>query len=79
MVSDVSYQSPEVTNYARGMDGVYRAGGLDYEFGKLTYQIIELQTVETVERIIRPIGRDDREDVELLTILFNVDSAEEGI
>jgi len=44
-----------------------------------SYQIIELQTVETVERIIRPIGRDDREDVELLTILFNVDSAEEGI
>ena len=56
---------------------VYRAGGLNYEFGRLTYQIIKLQTVETVERVIRPIGRDDREDVELLTTLFNVDGAEE--
>jgi len=58
---------------------VYRAGGLNYEFERLTYHIIKPQTVETVERIIRSIGRDDREDVELLTTLFNVDGAEEGI
>jgi hypothetical protein len=58
---------------------VYGAGGLNYEFGRLTYHIVKPQTVETVERIIRPIGRDDREDVELLATLFNVDGAEEGI
>jgi hypothetical protein len=55
------------------------AGGLNDVFGRLTGQTIELQTVETVERIVCPIGRDDREDVELQSTFFNMDGAEKGV
>jgi len=55
------------------------AGGTDDVFKGLTDQTIELQTVETVEWITCPIGRADREDVELLSAFFNMDGAEKGV
>ena len=48
-------------------------------FKELTDQTIELQTVETVEWIACPIGRADREDVELLSTFFNMDGAEKRV
>jgi len=60
-------------------EGMSGAGGLNDVFGRLTGQTIELQTVETVERIVCPIGRDDREDVELQSTFFNMNGAEKGV